>query len=718
VNHKKNTIHIFFFFLIISSIWIAPGILHLKDFLFHPTAQYSDVLISHWPNWHFIREALDTWQEFPMWNPLILSGAPLVGDPLFGIWYPPNWLNAILPDGIAINLLFWFHLAWAGIGMFYWMRSEGLHWGAAIVAGIAFSGMPKLVGHIGLGHLGLVSSIAWTPWLLLVTRRLVLSLSSSGREPLRNFSLGGIVAGILFVADPRWILPSTILAILYAIRTNHQDKPSHRFFSSKGIISLLVGCLIFTGMISGLAIPMIEFTLQSTRMNLSLEEVTRLSLPIKNLVGAIIPQYGAWPETITFAGLLVMGLALIALLGRVKSWLFWICMGIGSLILALGHQTPLYPALVKLIPGIDILRVPARFSFLSFLSLIVLAGFGLDLLIRNGISSETKRWMRLGLVGLCSLLLLLSVGSLLILKDIAGEQSISWLHMIAAAILIVVLGFYSLGENVDKRILIALWVVTVFLDLYLVNRSLLEIRSAEEAFEETSEIVAAIQSGLSEERIFSPSYSIPQNIGAVEGFQLADGVNPLQLEIYWDFMATAIGFDRKGYSVTLPPFPEGDPDSPLYQEINLADLGLLNVGTIVSAYPLSVSGLNELEEIEGNYIYLNEHFRPRAWVKLGSDDHDDVWRAVNRIDWSPNHILIGAEGEGLLVLSEINYPGWTATVDGEKVEIVSYKDVLRSVPLTQGDHLVEFCYRPLSVSIGAIWTFLTLIAFAFLWWRK
>jgi hypothetical protein len=702
----------------ISGIWIAPGILHIKDFLFRPNAQYSDVLISHWPNWHFIREALITWQEFPLWNPLILSGAPLVGDPLFGVWYPPNWLNAILPAGSAINLLFWFHLAWAGIGMFFWMRSEGLHWGAAIVTGIAFSGMPKLIGHIGLGHLGLVSSIAWTPWLLLVTRRLVLSLTFSGRGPFRWFALGGLIAGILFVADPRWILPSAALAILYAIRLNLQENPSHRFFSSRGIIGLLVCGLIFTGTISGLAIPMIEFTLHSTRMNLSLEEVTQLSLPIKNLVGAIIPQYGAWPETITFAGLLVMGLALIALLGRVKNGLFWFCIGIGSLILALGHQTPLYPLLVKLIPGIDILRVPARFSFLGFLSLIVLAGSGLDLLIRDGISSEKKRWIRLGVVGLCGLLMLLSIGSLLIFKDTAGEQSISWLHMIAASILIMVLGFYSLKKNVHKNILVSLWVIAVFLDLYFVNRSLLEIHSREEAFEETSKIVTVIQAGLSQERIFSPSYSIPQNIGAVEGYQLADGVNPIQLEIYWDFMAQAVGFDRTGYSVTLPPFPEGEPDTPLYREINPADLGLLNVGTLISAYPLSVRDLTELDEIEGKYIYRNDEVRPRAWIETGSEGRDDIWRAVNRIGWSPNHILIEVEGEGLLVLSEINFPGWTASVDGEKIEIVPYKDILRSVPLTQGDHLVEFCYRPLSVRIGAICTFLTLIAFVFLWWRK
>jgi hypothetical protein len=718
VNRKKRILLISLFFMVLSGFWIAPAILNLNDFLFHPNAQYSDVLISHWPNWYFIRDAIHTWREFPLWNPLILSGAPLVGDPLFGIWYPPNWLNAILPIGMAINLLFWVHLAWAGIGMFYWMREEGLHWAGALLAGIAFSGMPKLIGHIGMGHLGLVSSVAWTPWLLLVTRRIALSLSSDGRNSLRWSALGGVVAGILFVADPRWILPSVGLAILYASRTYIQQNPSHRIILSKSIMNLLTGGLIFAGLISGLAIPMIEFTLQSTRMNLSLEEITQISLPINNLIGLIIPQYGAWPETIAFAGLLIIGLALIALLGRARSWIFWLSIALGSLILALGHQTPIYPVLVRIIPGINILRVPARFSFLFFLSLIILAGLGLDLLLRNALSLARQRRIRLGLVGLCSMLLLLCVGALLVNQGAGWEQSKMFVHTIVAAIIIGVLGLYSLRENRTKRTLMALWVITAFLDLFFMNISLLEIRSSEELFEDHKEISTIIDSSLSQERTFSPSYSIPQHIGAVEGLQLADGVNPLQIEVYWEFMAQATGYEHKGYSVTLPPFLDGDPNTPLYQNIDTMDLGLLNVGTIISAYPLSTKNLNELEEIDGTIIYQNDHVRPRAWIESEYENSEDTWRAVDRIDWSPNHISLETCGEGLLVLSEIVYPGWTAYVDGDEVEIVPYENVLRSIPLTQGDHTIEFSYRPLSVKIGTLLTFLAMVASILLWWRK
>ncbi|OGO17074.1 MAG: hypothetical protein A2Z14_09240 [Chloroflexi bacterium RBG_16_48_8] len=716
-SRKKNLLPICFF-LVLSSIWVAPGLLNFKGFLFHPNAKFSDVLISHWPNMYFIRDALQTWKAFPLWNPLILSGAPLVGDPLFGIWYFPNWLSCLLPIEIAYNILFWLHLAWAGWGMFQWMRSEGFHWGGALIAGIAFSGMPKLIGHIGLGHLSLVSSIAWTPWLLLSVRRMVFSLSSPERDSVRWFALGGGVTAILFMADPRWIIPSAALAILYAIRTMVHYKPRYHLFSSIGILSMIVGCMIFVGTISGLAIPMVEFTLNSTRVELSLEEITDLSLPIENLIGALIPQYGAWPETIVFAGLIVLGLAVIALLGRAKGWVFWLGIASGSLLLALGNQTPLYPILLKLIPGLNILRVPARISIIGFFSLFTLAGAGLDLFLRNNTTHETGRWIRLGLVGVGSSFLLLGIGSVLLLKDRDVDHILPYLQMITGTILIVALGFYSMKGNVDKRVLIALWIIPVFLDLFLINRSLLEIRAKEELFKERSIVAALTGADSSWERIFSPSYSIPQHVAAVDNLQLADGVNPLQLQGYWEYMAQAVGFDPEGYSVTLPPFPDGDPSAPLYTEIDTVALGRLNVVYIVSEYPIDSESLVELEEIEGTYIYRNSDARPRAWIESKPEEEEDEWHAVESIDWSPNLISIKAQGEGLLILSEQNYPGWEAFVNGKKVSIVSYKGILRSVPLEHGENLVEFHYRPWSVYIGTFMTFLTLLILGYLWWRR
>jgi uncharacterized membrane protein YfhO len=71
-----------------------------------------------------------------------------------------------------------------------------------------------------------------------------------------------------------------------------------------------------------------------------------------------------------------------------------------------------------------------------------------------------------------------------------------------------------------------------------------------------------------------------------------------------------------------------------------------------------------------------------------------------------------------LVLSEIVYPGWTADVDGERVELETAYDVLRSVELPAGEHEVVFCFHGWTVGIGAGLTLITLLALAVLRWRR
>ncbi|MFQ5922723.1 MAG: hypothetical protein ACE5M4_07745, partial [Anaerolineales bacterium] len=83
---------------------------------------------------------------------MILSGAPFAADPLSGLYYPPNWLAVVLSPGVSFNLLAWFHIAWGGLGIWKLARALGITSGPAIVTGLAFAGMPKLIGHFGLGH--------------------------------------------------------------------------------------------------------------------------------------------------------------------------------------------------------------------------------------------------------------------------------------------------------------------------------------------------------------------------------------------------------------------------------------------------------------------------------------------------------------------------------------------------------------------------------------
>jgi uncharacterized membrane protein YfhO len=76
----------------------------------------------------------------------------------------------------------------------------------------------------------------------------------------------------------------------------------------------------------------------------------------------------------------------------------------------------------------------------------------------------------------------------------------------------------------------------------------------------------------------------------------------------------------------------------------------------------------------------------------------------------------------MLVLSDIHFPGWKATVDGREVPIERVDYLLRGVKLPAGAHDVEFAYEPASFRIGWIVSLLTLaglgVAVALALWRR
>jgi hypothetical protein len=71
---------------------------------------------------------------------------------------------------------------------------------------------------------------------------------------------------------------------------------------------------------------------------------------------------------------------------------------------------------------------------------------------------------------------------------------------------------------------------------------------------------------------------------------------------------------------------------------------------------------------------------------------------------SPNHLELATHSDsaGLLVLSEMYYPGWQASVDGQPAQVLRADVALRAVCLPAGSHTVRFDFRPRDLAIGAI----------------
>jgi uncharacterized membrane protein YfhO len=72
----------------------------------------------------------------------------------------------------------------------------------------------------------------------------------------------------------------------------------------------------------------------------------------------------------------------------------------------------------------------------------------------------------------------------------------------------------------------------------------------------------------------------------------------------------------------------------------------------------------------------------------------------------PDRLVVDAAlaTPGLLVLSEVNYPGWTASVNGSPTPIVEVNGLLRGVALPSGSAQVELVFRSGSLTAGGLIT--------------
>lgn len=74
---------------------------------------------------------------------------------------------------------------------------------------------------------------------------------------------------------------------------------------------------------------------------------------------------------------------------------------------------------------------------------------------------------------------------------------------------------------------------------------------------------------------------------------------------------------------------------------------------------------------------------------------------VNQIDEQSAELTVGLENDGFLVFSDVYYPGWKATVDGENKDVKLINGFLKGVYLTRGQHSVRFYFKPDDFVMGA-----------------
>ena len=112
---------------------------------------------------------------------------------------------------------------------------------------------------------------------------------------------------------------------------------------------------------------------------------------------------------------------------------------------------------------------------------------------------------------------------------------------------------------------------------------------------------------------------------------------------------------------------------------------------------------------------------------LGQAKQNDSTATVKLDKYEPNNLqyTVNSKNGGIVVFSEIYYPGWKATVDGQSVELGRVNYILRAVNVKPGKHIVVLDFHPTSISttetIAYISIVILLLAIAgagYMEWKK
>ena len=428
-----------------------------------------------------------------------------------------------------------------------------------------------------------------------------------------------------------------------------------------------------------------------------------------------------------------------------KIFLFAGTLGMGAIVLALGANTPIYK-LIYLLPGFDRIRAPAKIIYLYVFALSLLAGIGMDGLLRLSGRSLVRRsrillFLALFLVALDGLfhwdrslifkflapfvLDELIPGKTTHAADIIGSE-FHVLTLLCVSILLIVL--IAAKGLLQKRTAASLLCMLLAFDLLYMNRG--AIRYGDEGYEWAERTKQSVAQGLGSDRSTFRVGSYPNSMGPnfemYLGFQTVAGYNPLYLYRYYEYI-------RKYNPSLLKPgeisfFYRPDGQSVL--------MDLLNVKYEIShkdgTFALRKSYLPRVFFVPGYEILdrsnildrlVQSDFAPTQKILFEVEDSPPLDRgrrpatdvptqkaSAEILSYGPDEIVaaVQAPTAGFLVFSEVYYPGWKAYV-GERPAVLLRGDYLfRVVRVPQGDHMVKLVFDPPAIKAGLAVAALTL----------
>ncbi len=126
--------------------------------------------------------------SWPVWDPYVSFGYPMLANPNTQVLYPPTWISLLLAPETAYATLALAHPAWAGLGLFRLARRLGMSAGGGAVAGAAWVASGPLLSLVNVWHH--LAGAAWIPWVFLAAENALTFPSIRGPSWLSTRSGG------------------------------------------------------------------------------------------------------------------------------------------------------------------------------------------------------------------------------------------------------------------------------------------------------------------------------------------------------------------------------------------------------------------------------------------------------------------------------------------------------------------------------------------------
>lgn len=744
---------IFPYLLLISAV-----ILFFWEILTRQRFLWEDILYQYYPFNFFLFRNLRR-LHLPLWNPYMFAGMPFLADIQTQVFYPPNWLFAFLGN-LNQSHVYWLvelkcilHLLLGAVGFYTFMRELRLSRYAGIIAGLTFGFSGFMVLHII--HLTIISTFAWFPLIMLFFYRTL------SHRRLRDVGAASLVLGFANLAGhPQMsfhiVYALFLLFILYLTFNWRRELP----YLLKTHLPLFFLTIFLGFMLSACAyLPGYRYSIHTVRETMNFAEAAETSLPPWFLITLIIPKFfgsiaGGEIETVPFWGdqthytywetclypgivpLILAGIGIFFSRNKLR-WQFFI-LAIIALTLALGKFTPLYRLAFNFLPGFNRFRIPARFVGIFTVVVAFLAGLGMEVLVQPLPAGRVRNLPRYRILTPGLVFLVYGTGLFFFLvTGLAGkifpalrdprlfanslnQTGIMFGFLISGLILI-----YLTNRTAKFRpLFLSLLIALTFFDLYIFGRNFANGTTAPELFYPYRPFISSFL----KERAREPfrinarlgNYMLLQrNEGLLWELELLEGYTPLRLNDYATF---DIPVQRRNDLLNVR--FQIQIDSMRGTATFVENRTYLPRCWFADSFIVVTDRkeiLNQLAEPTFDYRHI-VIVEEKPDFALGNQPvsltqtapFSDSPGTITVITQTPERIELAVEAgrPTILVFSEIYYPEWKATVDGEPAKIIRGDYCLRALPLPAGKHHIVTWYDRTTVNFGIFLSILTLLVIA------